>query len=565
MTDCGSKCPDWYAMKFLLILAATSLALGASGFGQGEDVVVVFNSKLAESKQVADYYALRRGVPTNQILGLPLPLGEAMTRQEFIQGLQKPLQNHLEKERLFTYSPATNRFPAETGQDKSFRVVTSARVRYAVLCYGVPLKISRDNDLIEPGAEKLPPELRRNEAAVDTQLACLLDWESALPWTGPIRSPYYGATNAARFHPTDGLLMVTRLDGPSATIARGLVDKAIEAETNGLWGRAYFDLRGITNGGYALGDSFIGDSAAVAARAGFETIIDQRPETFPAGFPMSQIAVYFGWYDVKVSGPFTRPTVEFMPGALAYHLFSYSAQTLRTTNDGWAAVLLQKGATCTMGMVDEPYLQFTPNVSIWLQAMVEGGYSFGEAAYASQTALSWQTTILGDPLYRPFRRARGELQKELAARSSPLEEWPLLMNANERATGRGGLAGAATYLEGQSIARRGAVVSEKLGDIYLSQGKMTDALDMYEAALRRRPSPMQRLRLLLSLAEKQAALGADDKSLGWYELLFKESPTGPDALRLRQQMMAVAQRIGRTNLVEQCEKEILRFSPGSLR
>jgi uncharacterized protein (TIGR03790 family) len=201
--------------------------------------------------------------------------------------------------------------------------------------------------------------------------------------------------------------MVTRLDGPSSAIARGLVDKAFEAETNGLWGRTYFDLRGITNGGYALGDSFIGASAAVARRAGFETVADEQPATFSAGFPMSQIAVYFGWYDVKVSGPFTLPTVEFMPGALAYHLFSYSAQTLRTTNEGWAAVLLQKGATCTMGMVDEPYLQFTPNVSIWLQAMVEGGYSFGEAAYASQTTLSWQTTILGDPLYRPLRWRSG--------------------------------------------------------------------------------------------------------------------------------------------------------------
>ena len=30
------------------------------------------------------------------------------------------------------------------------------------------------------------------------------------------------------------------------------------------------------------------------------------------------------------------------------------------------------------------------------------GFSFGEAAYASQPVLSWQTTVIGDPLYRPF-------------------------------------------------------------------------------------------------------------------------------------------------------------------
>jgi uncharacterized protein (TIGR03790 family) len=548
-------------MRLLFLLVVAGVALTTRVAAQGDQVVVVYNSRLPESKQVADYYAQRRGVPTNQILGLPLPTGEAMTRQQFIEDLQKPLQKHLEKEKLFVYSPATNHFPAEVEQQKAFRVVNSARVRYAALCYGVPVKISRDNGLAEAGAEKLPVELQRSEAAVDTQLACLPGWEGVLPWVGPIRNPYQGATNSAQLDPTNGLLMVTRLDGPSAAIARGLVDKAIEAETNGFWGRAYFDLRGITNGGYALGDSFIGVSAAVAIRAGFETIGDQKPETFAAGFPMSQIAVYFGWYDTKVSGPFTRPTVEFMPGALAYHLYSFSAQTIRASNESWTAVLLQKGATCTMGMVDEPYLQFTPNVSIWLQGMVDDGYSFGEAAYASQTALSWQTAIIGDPLYRPFRRTQEELQKELAARGSPLEEWSHLMKANKLLAGRGGLSAALAYLEGQPIARRRAVLTEKLGDFYLAQGKMSDAFDMYEGALKRGASPVQRQRLLLSLAEKQAGLGADEKAVGWYEAFFKEFPDYPEMPRLRQQMLFLAKRLGRTNLIEQVESEIRRLSP----
>ena len=47
---------------------------------------------------------------------------------------------------------------------------------------------------------------------------------------------------------------------------------------------------------------------------------------------MSQIAIYCGWYDENVSGPFTLPKVEFMPGAFAYHLHSFSAATLRSAN-----------------------------------------------------------------------------------------------------------------------------------------------------------------------------------------------------------------------------------------
>jgi hypothetical protein len=34
------------------------------------------------------------------------------------------------------------------------------------------------------------------------------------------------------------------------------------------------------------------------------------------------------------------------------------------------------------------------------------GYTFGEAAWAAQPVLSWQTTVIGDPLYRPFGNLR---------------------------------------------------------------------------------------------------------------------------------------------------------------
>ena len=57
-----------------------------------------------------------------------------------------------------------------------------------------------------------------------------------------------------------------------------------------------------------------------------------------------------------------------------------------------------------MGCVYEPFLQFTPNIAIFLESL-GNGYTFGEAAWASQLALSWQTTVIGDPLYQPFKAA----------------------------------------------------------------------------------------------------------------------------------------------------------------
>src|SRR5207249_9171265 len=125
--------------------------------------------------------------------------------------------------------------------------------------------------------EKARVEMRRNEAAVDSELAALPLLLQNRPLTGPARNPIYGVTNTALIHPTNGVLVVARLDGPSVEIARGLVDKAMEAETNGLWRRAYFDLRGLTNTSYKLGDDWIRGAAEMVRRLGFETIVDEKP------------------------------------------------------------------------------------------------------------------------------------------------------------------------------------------------------------------------------------------------------------------------------------------------
>ena len=130
-------------------------------------------------------------------------------------------------------------------------------------------------------------------------------------------------------------MMVTRLDGPTPELAKGLVDKALYAEAHGLSGNAYIDLRNITSGGYRTGDEWITNAATTCKRFGFSTFVDNRPETLPESFPMSQIALYFGWYAWSADGPFTRPEVEFMPGAIAYHIHSFSAADLRSRTANW--------------------------------------------------------------------------------------------------------------------------------------------------------------------------------------------------------------------------------------
>jgi uncharacterized protein (TIGR03790 family) len=549
----------------LAVLNAGAVAMAPgklSAASPGEEVAVVFNSRVPESKDVADYYARRREVPAGQVFGLELPTSETLTRQEYLEKLQGPLLKKLEAEKLFVFGPATNRAPGAKAGEPGVRQLLSARIRYVVLCYGVPVRILKDPSLEEAAAAQLPPEMRRNEAAVDTQLALLPAVEQNLPWSGPLASPFYATTNRFMLQPTHGVLMVTRLDGPSAAIARRLVDQAIEAETNGWWGRAYFDVRGLgTNDSYRRGDDIIRGAAMLARQYGFETELDEAPETFSAGHPFSQVALYAGWYDQTVTGPFTRPAVEFMPGAFAYHLYSFSASTIRSAPNSWVGTLLEKGATCTMGSVDEPYLNGTPDILVFLSRFTFAGFSYGEAAYAAQGALSWQTTIIGDPLYRPCATSLEQLHRDLEKRKSKLLEWSHLLVVNRNQAVGAPVAELVRYVESQPGYRQSAVLTEKLGDLFSAKGALGDSIDSYEAALKRGPSPQQRVRLLIKCAEKRTLYGPDADALSYYETLLKENPDYPEQLKVYQAMLPLARRAKDTAAASRLEKEIARLTP----
>ena len=114
-----------------------------------------------------------------------------------------------------------------------------------------------------------------------------------------------------------------------------------------------------------------------------------------SGYPMSDIAFYFGWYAENAQGPLTRDSVPFMPGLLPT-ICTPTAPPPSSTERHWVGPLLHAGATATMGCVDEPYLGATPELDVFMEKILMG-FSFGEAAYAAQRVLSWQTTVVGIP------------------------------------------------------------------------------------------------------------------------------------------------------------------------
>jgi uncharacterized protein (TIGR03790 family) len=544
----------------ILAIAVCGTGLAALAGNPGDEVVVVYNTRLPESKAVADYYAARRLVPTNQVFGFLLSTNEDMSRTEFRDALQKPLALALKKHELWQMGQTIVRATTNSPGRVEWKPVSS-KIRYALLCYGIPLRIEKDPSFTELGMENLRPELRRDEAAVDSELALLPLIEEKLPLAGPLRNPVYTTTNTAKLNPTNGVLLVTRLDGPTPAVARGLLDKALQAEADGLWGRAYFDLRSITDPAYKLGDEWIRGASEICRHFGFETVVDENPSTFPVGFPMSQIALYMGWYDGNASGPFTQPTVEFMPGAFAYHLHSYSAATLRSTSQHWVGPLLAKGATITMGCVAEPYLSGTPDLGIFTGRLIYYGFTFGEAAVAAQPVLSWQTTIVGDPLYRPFGKSPDQLHRELVAQGSKLLEWSYLRLVDINQAAGKPLAELAALLEQLDATRRSAVLSEKLGDLYAAQGKPASTVYMYRQALQLDASPQQRIRLLLTLGEKLLTQDRTQEAYEDYRKLLLDFPDYPDKLAICRKLLPLAQKLDKKADAAEYEAEISRLAP----
>ena len=520
---------DLAGLIFLWLLAPLAARAG------GDEVVLLYNTRVPASKTVAEHYAAARHVPAGQIFDFTLTTNDVITRADFRDFLQKPLAEKLEQAGLWKFGEAEIAKAGNTPSHTEDRVV-STKIRYAVLCYGMPLKIGPDAAPDSQADKIKDPNFRRDEASVDSELAWLPLLKMNVQLAGYVPNLLYTCTNHSMLTPLNGILLVSRLDGPTPEIANGLVDKALEAESNGLWGRTYFDLRAEpTNNPYYLGDIWMRTSAEICRELGFDVEVDTNAETFPASYPMSQIAIYAGWYDGNVSGPFTLPKVEFMPGAFAYHLHSYSASTLHSATEFWCGPLLAKGATCTMGCVYEPYLQFTPNVAFFLQAWANG-YTFGEAAWASQVALSWQTTVIGDPLYRPFNKAPAELHAQLDRQNSPLIEWSYERLVNQDIVRGVPELKLEQILENMPATAGSPVLTEKLADIYDALGKPSSAIIAWQNTLKLKASPEQRIRIRRSLGEKLLAQGRKADAIDDYKQLLSEAPDDPGKPQIEEKL-----------------------------
>ncbi|MGI9243087.1 MAG: TIGR03790 family protein, partial [Verrucomicrobiales bacterium] len=159
----------------------------------------------------------------------------------------------------------------------------------------------------------------------------------------------------------------------------------------------------VTKGeGYKIGDDWLRNIATAYHHLGIPTYIDNHPERLPTNFPLGEDTIlYFGWYAPTVEGPFINPEFKFKTGAVACHIHSYSATTIRKHRQWWVGPLVAQGAAAALGNVYEPFLTYTTHLDLFNARLLEG-YTFAEAAWMATPAVSWMSIMVGDPLYQPF-------------------------------------------------------------------------------------------------------------------------------------------------------------------
>ena len=354
-----------------------------------EMTVVAYNQAEPISVALAKLYAQQRGIPNDHLVGLDCSIDEDVSRDDFEATIFTPLRDAFKERKWWTIHVDAD------GKEK----VVGSSIRFLAIIRGVPLKI-------RPSAQSYPgdqpgdgPIASHNEASVDSELSLLAFAHH--PISGAIPNPYFQSFRPIREFENPNILLVCRLDAPTPELVRRMIIDSVAVEKNGLWGRAYVDSSHHTAPGSEMGDKWMSDIVSQLRKTGVPVVEEDSPAVFPEGFPMNDCALYYGWYAGGVTGPFNQPDFKFLPGAIAVHIHSFSASTLRDPNAGWTAPLIARGAAASIGNVYEPYLQLTSHLDILNDRLLHG-FTFAESAYMSSQVLSWMSVMVGDPLYRPY-------------------------------------------------------------------------------------------------------------------------------------------------------------------
>jgi uncharacterized protein (TIGR03790 family) len=365
---------------FLSFFAARAFALNP------EQLLIVANRNVPESMELARYYMEKRKVPLQNLIQLDTAKEEHISREVYDETIASPIRSFLKR---------------NDPQGK--------RIGCIVLMYGVPLRIGPHKLIAVLENEVKPKGTSSTGASADSELALVMERQYKLEGWLPNRF-FIGYRGKVIKNMPQRVLLVSRLDGPSAYVVRRIIDDSIQVEKEGLQGKAYFDARWPDKGEkkdqshYEIYDRAIHRTAAIVEKGKkLPVVLDQQEKLFQPG-EAPDAALYCGWYSLaKYVDAFT-----WAKGAVGYHVASSECTTLKAKDSTvWCKMMLEKGVDATVGPVAEPYLESFPQPEIFFGCLLDGQLALAECYALSNPFWSWQQVLIGDPLYRPFKHQPG--------------------------------------------------------------------------------------------------------------------------------------------------------------
>ncbi|MCP4375702.1 MAG: TIGR03790 family protein [bacterium] len=248
--------------------------------------------------------------------------------------------------------------------------------------------------------------LTKTTASLDSELALL--WKGNYKTEGSLTNPLHWKIR--KIAPERGkgkTLMTARIDAPSVALSRRIITDSIATEKVGLKGVLYIDS-GLTprfakaknNAGYRAYDARLKAlHSFVTKNTRMKVVLDTSSGLFAPG-KCPDAALYAGWYSLRRY----IPAFTWNRGAVGWHTASFEAADLRNPKSRqWCPQMLTNGVAATSGAVDEPLLMAFPAPEEFYPLLMTGKYTLAECYWLTTPRVSWQMTLIADPLYNPFK------------------------------------------------------------------------------------------------------------------------------------------------------------------
>ena len=355
----------------LAIVVAFAIARAASP--GPASVVIVANSNSALSKNIAEYYSLKRHIPRAQVCYLKTTTAEWIPRSRYESEIEAPVASFLKTNRL------------------------TESILYLVTTGDVPLKIEG----VEQGG------MNTDIASVDSELTLVYQVLRGQKHQikGPLENPYFKA-RVSLSHPRFPIYLVTRLAAYDFSDVKAMIDRALIAKNTGNF---VIDLKGDSDD---EGNGWLHDAMILLPTA--RTIFDDSRKVLS---DLTNVIGYASWGSNDNYRKQRFLKMQWLPGAIATEFVSFNGRTLTRPPDSWnigawkddpktwwvgapqtlSADYIHEGATGASGQVWEPFLGLCPRPQYILPAY-QNGENLAESFYRGIPAVSWQNIVLGDPL-----------------------------------------------------------------------------------------------------------------------------------------------------------------------